>query len=215
MSEHPDLLELLRADLPNDGATATGDHLDRCDGCRRDLAELATAHALLTRSAHALGRVTGPEELVPLPAPPRARRLPLLVAAAVALVAALGGTTYVVLTRDDPAPPAVTAVLEPVEGTAAGLVEMRAADAGTRMTITTDGLPAAGPGRYYQAWLLDPATNKMLPLGQLGPDGGASVEVDDDLLADYSAVDVSLEEDDGDPAHSVTSVLRASYDAGP
>jgi len=31
------------------------------------------------------------------------------------------------------------------------------------------------------------------------------------LVASYSAIDVSLEADDGNPGHSVTSVLRATY----
>ena len=83
----------------------------------------------------------------------------------------------------------------------------------TEMTITTRDLPRAHRGQFYEAWLLDPATRKMLPLGELGPSGQASFEVDDRLLGRYSAVDVSLEADDGDPQHSVTSVLRASYDA--
>ena len=67
------------------------------------------------------------------------------------------------------------------------------------------------PPGHPRAWLLDPTTNKMLPLGQVGPSGTASFEVSDHLLAAYSAVDVSLEEDDGDPQHSPTSVLRATY----
>ncbi len=84
---------------------------------------------------------------------------------------------------------------------------------GVEMTISTRDLPPAHRGQFYEAWLLDPATLKMLPLGQLGPGGRASFEVDDRLFDRYSAVDVSLEDDDGNPAHSVTSVLRASYDA--
>ena len=81
----------------------------------------------------------------------------------------------------------------------------------TSMTIRTQDLPAAKDGQFYYAWLLDPTTNKMLPLGQVGPSGTASFEVSDTLLAAYSSVDVSLEDDDGDPQHSPTSVLRASY----
>jgi anti-sigma-K factor RskA len=79
------------------------------------------------------------------------------------------------------------------------------------MTINTHDLPATHDGQFYYAWLLDPTTNKMLPLGQVGPSGTASFEVSDHLLAAYSAVDVSLEDDDGDPQHSPTSVLRATY----
>ena len=51
----------------------------------------------------------------------------------------------------------------------------------------------------------------MLPLGQVGPNGSASFDLDNALLDSYSAIDVSLEDDDGDPGHSVTSVLRGSY----
>ena len=81
----------------------------------------------------------------------------------------------------------------------------------TRMTIEAPELPGPSSGQFYYAWLLDPDTNKMLPLGQVGPGGSASFDLDDSLLAAYSAVDVSLEDDDGDPGHSVTSVLRGSY----
>jgi hypothetical protein len=88
---------------------------------------------------------------------------------------------------------------------------MTEADGRTSMTISTHDLPAARDGQFYYAWLLDPTTNKMLPLGQVGPSGTASFEVSDRLLAAYAAVDVSLEDDDGDPQHSPTSVLRASY----
>ncbi|MEI5674424.1 MULTISPECIES: anti-sigma factor [Nocardioides] len=211
MSEHPDLLALLRAELSNHDAATTGDHLDACAQCREDLAELATAHAMLARSGRTLGVVPAADELRPAPAPRRSRRGPLLLAAAAVAVAATAGTTYGVLHDDEEPAPAV-AVLDPVEGTATGRVEMTPGDGGTRMTITTHDLPAAGSGRFYQAWLLDPATNKMLALGQLGPRGTASFEIDDALLGSYGAIDVSLEDDDGDPQHSVTSVLRASYD---
>jgi hypothetical protein len=46
----------------------------------------------------------------------------------------------------------------------------------------------------------------------VGQDGSASFDLDDALVASYSAVDVSLETNDGDPAHSATSVLRGSYE---
>jgi hypothetical protein len=82
----------------------------------------------------------------------------------------------------------------------------------TRMTVAVHDLPAATSGEFYYAWLLDPDTNKMLALGLVDPDTGATFELDDALVASYSAVDVSLETDDGDPQHSVTSVLRGTYE---
>jgi Anti-sigma-K factor rskA len=80
------------------------------------------------------------------------------------------------------------------------------------MTFETHDLPRAKRGQFYYAWLLNPETNKMLPLGQIGPGGEASFEVPLTLLTRYGAIDVSLEDDDGDPGHSVTSVLRGAYD---
>ena len=81
----------------------------------------------------------------------------------------------------------------------------------TRMRLATRSLPSAPRGDFYYAWLFDPRTNKMLPLGQVTPGRVATFEIPESLVASYSAIDVSLEADDGDPGHSVTSVLRATY----
>jgi hypothetical protein len=182
---------------------------------------------MLSRSARTLtARTPAPEDVPALPPRPPLRRrqrralgLPRalgLAAAAAAVVAIAGVATVVTRGPEEPAgrQPQVSAPLDPVDGAGGGRVQMTTGPAGsTEMTITTHDLPRAHRGHFYEAWLLDPATRKMLPLGQLGPSGRASFEIDDRLLERYSAVDVSLEADDGDPQHSVTSVLRASYDA--
>ena len=71
----------------------------------------------------------------------------------------------------------VSAVLRPVEGSAGGTVSMTEDGTAAVMRIEADDLPALRAGQFYYAWLLDPATNKMLPLGQVGPGGTASFEV--------------------------------------
>ena len=81
------------------------------------------------------------------------------------------------------------------------------------MTIRISGLAAAGPGHFYYAWLLDPTTNKMLPVGVVDPAGSSTFDLGGDLVKRYTAVDISLQADDGDPAHSPVSVLRATYGA--
>lgn len=230
-TDHPDLSALLRAELSNAEVSAVGRHLDDCDVCRHDLVDFAVGHALLARTARTLrpaqpGTRTAETVAVgpPLPPaptlPPRGIRKvvrPLaLVAAAVVLVAGTAGVTAR-LTRPDPAPPVAapeqTAVLDPVEGIGGGDVLMASHGSSVTMTIETHDLPRTRSGQFYYAWLLDPDTNKMLPLGQVGPSGVASFEVPGSLLLRYAAVDVSLEDDDGDPGHSVTSVLRGSYAA--
>ncbi|MFC4784570.1 anti-sigma factor [Nocardioides sp. MAHUQ-72] len=222
MNDHPDLLGLLRAELTNQDVAHAGEHLDSCPDCRGDLAELATGHAMLTRSARTLEEPSS--EAVPLPPLRRPSRStgwrPRLLVAAAAVVAVIGaGLTAILLDRGDGAPAPVreqlSATLDPVEGSARGQLLMSVGPDSARMSITTRDLPRARSGQFYEAWLLDPATQKMLPLGQLGPTGQASFEIDDRLLGRYTAVDVSLEDDDGNPQHSVTSVLRASYDAPP
>ncbi len=225
--DHLDLSGLLLGELRNTDVAAAADHLDECEECRRELAELAVGHALLASASRTLGGLTGvqpnPTEDLPAQVSPsrRARhRRRLLAMAAVAVVVIGVGLTAVLRpgrTTEQPQPqPFAEATLEPVDvagaGAGAGVVLMEHEPASTtRMTIETSDLPSLRADKFYYAWLLDPTTNKMLPLGQVGPGGVASFTLDDGLISRYSAVDVSLESDDGDPEHSVTSVLRASY----
>jgi anti-sigma factor RsiW len=232
VDSHPDLSALVRGELTNAEVAAAAAHLDRCDPCRRLLAEVATGHSLATSAARTLrsARADGapPPDAAAVPPGPRARRLvptSTMAAAALALVLGVvaGGTVMGLrpapadreVAVPSPEPPERTAVLDPVEpGGSSGRVSMAAADGEvTRMTVDAAALPRVRRGQYYYVWLFDPATNKMLPLGQVGAHGTATFELPTSLLGRYTAIDVSLEHDDGDPGHSVTSVLRASYDS--
>jgi hypothetical protein len=235
MSGHEDidrgeLLALLRGDLATEQVFGLRDHLAGCAACRGALAEVATGHALLASAARTL-REVGPvtEPATPsAPAPDLAhareqRRRRVLwsagaVAAALALV--LGGAT-VATVLDDPAGPGSGTVAAPAQeadlravgrGPGRGVVTMAdAQDEAATMTIETHELPEPAAGEYYYVWLLDPDTNKMLPIGQVASEGSTTFRLPLALLGRYSAIDVSLEADDGDPGHSPTSVLRAQY----
>jgi hypothetical protein len=214
MSGHLDLFGLLRGELGNAEALAAGEHLASCATCQEELADAVVGHALLVRASSSLGSVT--PSLPPLVPPAPRRHRGALLAAAAAVVLALG-VTGAVWWRSDDAPagaPGIEASLTPlsVAVPGEGSVRMVEHDGRTRMTLAVRDLPRAASGEFYYAWLLDPASNKMLALGLVDPGGGATFEVDDRLVAAYSAVDVSLESDDGDPAHSVTSVLRGTYE---
>jgi hypothetical protein len=91
-----------------------------------------------------------------------------------------------------------------------GAVTVTGASGARQVQVSTDGLPAPGQGHYYEVWLLDPATLKMLPMGALAPSGQATFGVATGLMAGYSAVDVSLQANNGNPVHSATSVLRGT-----
>lgn len=228
--EHPDLVGLLRGELSNAEVVRIGDHLDSCHQCRADLAETAVGHALLSGAGRRLGRSpadVGSARLEPdRPLPPAPTVAPsrsltrwarplAAVAAAAVLVAGTAAVTASVVDRDDAADRPVatpqTAALEPVEGTGGGQVRMLDHDGAVNMTVETRDLPQPGKGEFYYVWLFNPKTQKMLGLGVLRPDGTGGFEIPDSLLKGYQVVDVSLEKDDGDPRHSVTSVLRASY----
>lgn len=202
---------------------------------RRSLGEAPAPLAPLASQAGARESGVAPELSQVLPpelarelraSAPWRRRALAAVAAAVVLVAGLGlglGAGSLLGGEDEgPGPEAVgqRATLEPVPGgvpsnvpgKVTGTVSMgEATGSVTRMRLDAAALPPAPRGGFYYVWLLDPATNKMLPLGQLTPGHAATFEVPVSLVAAYSAVDVSLESDDGDPGHSVTSVLRATY----
>jgi hypothetical protein len=184
--------------------------------------------------AGAVGAVGGVDlpPLPPLPRP-RARRTPVggrwvpVAAAAVAVVVgvlaalALGpaGDRDALPERAGgaslaPAVPTRSVALGPVEAGAttgpSGRVTLATGDAATTLTFVTDDLPEVAGDEFYEAWLLDPATAKMLPLGVVREGTAATFEVATTLLDRYGALDLSLESDDGDPQHSAVSVLRGT-----
>jgi anti-sigma-K factor RskA len=68
-------------------------------------------------------------------------------------------------------------------------------------------LRPSGTRDYYEAWLADDR-GRMVSMGTFRV---ASIDIHMPVAVDvtrYALVDVSLEPDDGNPAHSNTSVLR-------
>jgi len=209
MSEHLDLFGLLRGELVNAQAIRAGEHLEGCPQCQAELIDAVVGHALLTRAGRILGVAERSPEPPPLrlPSSPRRRRRTALLAVAAALVVGVSATAW--WRASEPTGSVELTTL--TGGTADGRVRMVEDDGRTRMTLAVHDLPRPTSGEFYYAWLLDPDTNKMLALGLVSPGHDVTFELDDALVASYSAIDVSLEDDDGDPAHSVTSVLRGTY----
>ena len=225
MTAHPDLAALLRGELPNAAALECAAHTRACGTCKDDLVDLALGHGMLSFAARTLGESSVPERAGPNLPPAIARRLAAprrraLAAAAVAALMTAAAAAAVLRTGDESPGRTVaaeqTAALQPVEPGSVrpgGRVSMATVtELVTRMRVDTVDLPRAPRGGFYYVWLFDPVSDKMLPLGQVVPGHRASFDVPSSLVSAYSAVDISLESDDGDPGHSVTSVLRASYD---
>jgi hypothetical protein len=114
-------------------------------------------------------------------------------------------------------PVVARATLHPLQAPASASADITvtSSSGGRLMVVRTYGLPTPGRQHFYEVWLLDPVTLKMMPMGTLLPSGQASYGVSASLMAGYSAVDISLQANNGDPAHSAVSVLRGSLAAGP
>jgi anti-sigma-K factor RskA len=80
---------------------------------------------------------------------------------------------------------------------------------GGSLTLDVSGLAPSGPDDHYEVWLLK-GPDDMVALGgfRVPEDGRATVSVPVPVDASGYRVDVSLEPNDGKPAHSGDSVLR-------
>jgi hypothetical protein len=239
---HPDAESLALLALGEDVDGVDRDHLERCATCRSDLAGLRAVvtdardlgpddvpvippptvwdriqrEVERERPAPAASPPlpSGDASVVPL-AGRRRVRTPLLALAA-CLAGLAGGIPLGLALR--PAPPApeqrlATADLNPLAGsTARGTAEVVTTGGGRRIRLSVSNLP--GRDGFYEAWLLDPATMRLIGLGTLPASEGAEtvtlpVPAGVDLAA-YPAVDVSLEPLDGNPGHSGDSVARGA-----
>lgn len=122
------------------------------------------------------------------------------VAAAILLVAvplgiALGG---------GPEQQAELAALDGFDG--AGVAEFSEQE----LAMDVEGLNIPDDGSFYELWLLKFEGDELADLVSLGRiDGDGTFTVPDGVdIDEFSVVDVSIEEDDGDPSHSGASVLR-------
>ena len=134
------------------------------------------------------------------------------VAAAVIVLFGIGLGTVLLHSRSSGTGHVVaSAALEPVDGAASGGGSIKAVAIGDtrRLTVRATGLAEPASQHFYEVWLLDPRTQKMLPVGVLPPSGSGSYSMAASIMDGYSAVDVSLQENNGNPAHSSSSVLRA------
>jgi hypothetical protein len=234
MSPHigDELAALLAGELSPADTAAVLRHAQTCPQCTQALHGSLRAHIALTRASRLLRGIpaasAGPPEtagdLPPLPVTrrPRRRLRAAAVAAAVALAAGTAISTYVLTQPATATQPATVAAgtLSPVAGGSAPaaahgtVVMVSLGPAARQMTITISGLPPAGRGHFYEAWLLQPASGKMLPVGVLlTPGSPVSYRLPATLTLGYSYVDISRQADDGDPAHSADSVLRAQLRA--
>jgi len=140
----------------------------------------------------------------------------LLVVAGVAIGTRIEGDQIAAPTTTTTAPPdASVAFIRKGDIEADGTVAMADIDgtdgAEQLMTVDVSELPPAPDGSFYEVWLLQPDTEQMLAVGVLPNSGVASFALPAAIVANYQAVDVSVQPDDGGVVHSGESILRATY----
>jgi anti-sigma-K factor RskA len=191
-------------------------HLAECDDCRAEVAELRETAALLAEMTAVAppaslrdSVLAGISQVRPLPpvVPTAAttsvrRRLPLLVAAALVLIAGLGAVAW--QPWNDPTPPPTAAELvlrasdaEKVfldlgEAGRATVVRSKSED---RAVIVTEDMVAAPSGKDYELWFQTP-DEAMVPAG-LMPDAPDQTVVLEGPAADAIAVGITVEPDGG------------------
>ena len=224
-----ELPALVAGELNGEATRAIAHHLRICGECRAELAEVALAHGSLTAAmraeqelavqlrtglpqpAESSRRATSPGVAqAPLRFPRRHQHAGrLLVAACLVLVAGATALGVSFWQHSSQTPIAAVANLQPLvaPADAQGAVVVRAVGKTLEMSIRTRGLPPLPPDEFYEVWLLQPKTNKMLPVGVLAPSGTESYGLSDPVMADFTAVDVSLQANDGNPVHSLLTVL--------
>jgi len=207
-----ELLALIRGELDLDEIRAVTGHLRSCGVCRQELVEVAAGIAVMR------GLDGKPEESgaaparLPVPAAgrPRRSRSVMLVAASIALVCAGAITAAAVFTNRSSGSQRTVALAAVDKSAAKGSVAMRPSGSAELMNVDTS-LATVPRDHYYEVWLLDRASGKMLAVGVLPPDGRGRFRLPSTILAGYDAVDISLQADNGNPTHSSDSILRARY----
>ena len=133
--------------------------------------------------------------------------------AAAAIVLIGIGTVLAYSQGSKTSPIVASAILRPIDSPASSSGSITAVAIGDtrRPTVHTERLAALPVEEFYEVWLLGPATQKMLPVGVLPPSWFGTNSIGASIMADYSAVDLSLQSNYGNPAHSNTSVRHASF----
>jgi anti-sigma-K factor RskA len=207
-----ELLALIRGELDLDEIRVVTGHLRGCSACRQELVEVAAGIAVMRGLDDTSAEREATPAQLPLPTArrPRRSRSALLVAASIALICAGAVTAAAVFTNRNSGPQRTVAFAAIDKSTAHGSVAMKPSGSAQDMNVDTS-LATVPRDHYYEVWLLDRASGKMLPVGVLPPDGRGRYRLPTTILASYDAVDISLQADNGDPKHSADSVLRAQY----
>jgi Anti-sigma-K factor rskA len=231
-----DIPRLLTGDASREEVLAAAEHLRSCPDCQQELVSAVVAHASLT-SAHRFAPdimaadpdISEDASVGPLPdlsamfeqvrseaavassAPAaglRHRRRLIAVAAAAAVV--LGGGGVIIAETVGSSSSDSSVVTVSLRAFDKGHSPAVAKVSGKTMRIDATDLPRLDSGHWYEVWLTDGARKRMQSLGAIGSDNRAQLTVPANVMAEYSAIEVSVQRTN-ETAYSGVSVLRGAY----
>lgn len=141
----------------------------------------------------------------------RVKQIPLMLAAAAAAVVVLIGAAVLVQSRpeEELIASATLEQLEPLGSLSASATLVEDGDGQTRLVIEAVDMPEAPDGESYELWLIDEGVTDPRSLGEVTGSGEIVVPNTVDPSS-HPIVDISLEPNDGDPAHSGHSLMRGT-----
>lgn len=222
MMDHldPDQLAAIAID-PDAGDSDDRTHLEECARCCRELMVLREVSDRAQRARpdgpppappeavweRVVDELTRAGDLEPAPdiAPRRAAwRQPWAAVSTLIAVVVLAAAVLLTFT-DDAGAVVAEAVLEPLAEVDTATAVLTADGEQRWLTVETPVLPDTDG--YYELWLVTADGSGLVSLGPVTDNGPHDIPsaVDTDV---YSVVDISREPSDGDPNHSLDSVLR-------
>lgn len=195
-------------------------HLAICDECSHEVAENLEALTRLTEERPVPDAVwagirdaVGSNVVDLASRRPRTRRI----ATAAAGVTAIAAAVAIALTMSGggAGDPVRSAAVVPAAQSSplSGQVELFAPEsAAGRLVVDLRNVPEPPADHHYAVWVLRPGDDvEMEPVGVFTPDhGAANLDLRLPGPGEYVAVDISVQENDGPPEHSGTSLAGAS-----
>jgi hypothetical protein len=232
---------LLSGEASRQAVDEAATHLRSCEDCRQDLVSVVVAHAALASAHRYAADVMGPARPVapvkaaaePRPLPDlsgvlavirdeadtkdtsaeRRRLVPYAVAAAAAgiLIGAGGVAVTQHLTESGSSGRTVQLSAFGAGSTSASANLANAEDHAT-VKVDAASLPSLAPTQRYEIWLTNAQRTRMQPVGWIGTDGRATVNVPQQVMNQFTNIEVSIQRVDAPTYdYSGTSVLRGQY----
>jgi anti-sigma-K factor RskA len=221
VAPHPDLAGYLLGALDPAEAAAFEQHLEGCEACRAEVAELRGAAELLERAAPPVELPPGLRERTfaaverAASGERRGRRLRLAAVAAAVVVALFGG---MLVSQSGPfgerGQVVELALRDPEGGPGRASATIRRVDGSLQVDMEVSGLAPNPPGTTYECWFVGAGDTLERPnrvsagTFTVGGDGRASLHLTSGADLDrFPTMGVTLEADGGDPRRTGDKAL--------